>query len=80
MTEAAQLSDEQVAEFKEAFALFDKDGDGEAGFATEVFQYVFGDCSACAGSSGRQNRDLSSSVNFTHCCICTSSIQLGSMC
>lgn len=28
MTEAAQLSDEQVAEFKEAFALFDKDGDG----------------------------------------------------
>ena len=28
-TEAAQLTDEQVAEFKEAFALFDKDGDGE---------------------------------------------------
>ena len=28
MTEAAQLTDEQVAEFKEAFALFDKDGDG----------------------------------------------------
>ena len=27
-TEAAQLTDEQVAEFKEAFALFDKDGDG----------------------------------------------------
>jgi len=29
MTEAAQLTDDQVAEFKEAFALFDKDGDGE---------------------------------------------------
>lgn len=29
MTEAAQLTDEQVAEFKEAFALFDKDGDGK---------------------------------------------------
>lgn len=29
MTEAAQLTDEQVAEFKEAFALFDKDGDGQ---------------------------------------------------
>ena len=28
-TEAASLTDEQVAEFKEAFALFDKDGDGE---------------------------------------------------
>lgn len=28
MTEAAQLTDEQIAEFKEAFALFDKDGDG----------------------------------------------------
>ena len=26
---AEQLSDEQVAEFKEAFALFDKDGDGK---------------------------------------------------
>jgi Ca2+-binding EF-hand superfamily protein len=25
---AEQLSDEQIAEFKEAFALFDKDGDG----------------------------------------------------
>ena len=32
MTESAtatQLSDEQIAEFKEAFLLFDKDGDGE---------------------------------------------------
>ena len=25
---AADLTDEQIAEFKEAFALFDKDGDG----------------------------------------------------
>jgi calmodulin len=25
---AEQLSDEQIAEFKEAFALFDRDGDG----------------------------------------------------
>lgn len=32
MTEAAQLTDEQVAEFKEAFALFDKDGDGACVF------------------------------------------------
>ena len=32
MTESAtatQLSDEQIAEFKEAFLLFDKDGDGK---------------------------------------------------
>jgi len=28
-TMADQLGDEQIAEFKEAFALFDKDGDGE---------------------------------------------------
>jgi hypothetical protein len=29
MSEAAkQLSEEQIAEFKEAFSLFDKDGDG----------------------------------------------------
>merc|ERR1712003_43207 len=27
-TMAEQLTDEQIAEFKEAFALFDKDGDG----------------------------------------------------
>lgn len=26
---AEQLSDEQISEFKEAFSLFDKDGDGE---------------------------------------------------
>lgn len=27
---AEHLSDEQIAEFKEAFALFDKDGDGKS--------------------------------------------------
>ncbi|THU50819.1 hypothetical protein C4D60_Mb06t24350 [Musa balbisiana] len=26
---AEQLTDEQISEFKEAFSLFDKDGDGE---------------------------------------------------
>lgn len=26
---ADQLTEEQIAEFKEAFSLFDKDGDGE---------------------------------------------------
>jgi Ca2+-binding EF-hand superfamily protein len=26
-----EYSDEQLAEFKEAFSLFDKDGDGELG-------------------------------------------------
>jgi len=36
MTEAAQLTDEQVAEFKEAFALFDKDGDGESDNAVHI--------------------------------------------
>jgi len=28
LAQADQLTDEQIAEFKEAFALFDKDGDG----------------------------------------------------
>jgi calmodulin len=28
---AEQLTEEQIAEFKEAFSLFDKDGDGEYG-------------------------------------------------
>ena len=36
MTEAAQLTDEQVAEFKEAFALFDKDGDGACVFFSRL--------------------------------------------
>ena len=38
MTEAAQLTDEQVAEFKEAFALFDKDGDGGSHTMTHHLQ------------------------------------------
>lgn len=29
MASSEQLTEEQIAEFKEAFALFDKDGDGE---------------------------------------------------
>lgn len=31
---ANQLTDEQISEFKEAFSLFDKDGDG-------MFQFFF---------------------------------------
>ncbi len=31
---ADQLTEEQIAEFKEAFSLFDKDGDGK--FETET--------------------------------------------
>ena len=38
MTEAAELTDEQVAEFKEAFALFDKDGDGAGAVLRPVEQ------------------------------------------
>lgn len=34
--QAEHLSDEQIAEFKEAFALFDKDGDG-ASYGSRVF-------------------------------------------
>lgn len=30
---ADQLTEEQIAEFKEAFSLFDKDGDGECRIA-----------------------------------------------
>ena len=39
MTEAAQLTDEQVAEFKEAFALFDKDGDGGCRLHINVLRF-----------------------------------------
>ncbi len=32
---AEQLNEEQIAEFKEAFSLFDKDGDGTITFTTK---------------------------------------------
>ncbi|KAL5995498.1 Calmodulin [Asimina triloba] len=36
---AEQLTEEQISEFKEAFSLFDKDGDGE--FSISVSEFVF---------------------------------------
>lgn len=36
---ADQLTEEQIAEFKEAFSLFDKDGDGE--FRWTEFRFLF---------------------------------------
>ena len=36
---AEQLTEEQIAEFKEAFALFDKDGDGS--ITTKVTLFLF---------------------------------------
>jgi calmodulin len=36
---AEQLTEEQIAEFKEAFALFDKDGDGS--ITTKVSNILF---------------------------------------
>lgn len=35
---ADQLTEEQIAEFKEAFSLFDKDGDGE--FTNSTLAYT----------------------------------------
>ena len=34
---ADQLTEEQIAEFKEAFSLFDKDGDGKFGHSPLIF-------------------------------------------
>jgi Ca2+-binding EF-hand superfamily protein len=51
---AEHLSDEQIAEFKEAFALFDKDGDGEAG--QEVLGHHPGMIPGSHGSGGRPGR------------------------
>ena len=34
---ADQLTEEQIAEFKEAFSLFDKDGDGKFAVGTTLF-------------------------------------------
>lgn len=36
---ADQLTDEQIAEFKEAFALFDKDGDGAFPLLGRLFSF-----------------------------------------
>jgi calmodulin len=37
---ADQLTEEQIAEFKEAFSLFDKDGDGESSLTERVALFV----------------------------------------
>ncbi len=38
---ADQLTEEQIAEFKEAFSLFDKDGDGEYSLLLRRLVYFF---------------------------------------
>jgi calmodulin len=38
---ADQLTEEQIAEFKEAFSLFDKDGDGELKFCSGMCLFYF---------------------------------------
>ena len=38
---ADQLTEEQIAEFKEAFSLFDKDGDGEYLVLSEDGRFLF---------------------------------------
>ena len=43
---ADQLTEEQIAEFKEAFSLFDKDGDGESTIAS--LMAMMGSCSQCS--------------------------------
>ena len=50
MTEAAQLTDEQVAEFKEAFALFDKVGraSGAGSAADDPAAFIRAGCQGAA--------------------------------
>lgn len=38
---AEQYTEEQIAEFKEAFSLFDKDGDGECFLRSEYYGLSF---------------------------------------
>lgn len=38
---ADQLTDEQISEFKEAFSLFDKDGDGSFSLSLSLMFCVF---------------------------------------
>jgi len=37
---ADQLTEEQIAEFKEAFSLFDKDGDGKSSVISTAFKCI----------------------------------------
>ena len=49
---ADQLTEEQIAEFKEAFSLFDKDGDGAywvAGRSLRVLGLASGEASGSGG-------------------------------
>ena len=51
-TMADQLTEEQIAEFKEAFSLFDKDGDGAywvAGRSLRVLGLASGEASGSGG-------------------------------
>lgn len=75
MSEAAALTEEQIAEFKEAFALFDKDGDG-------------GDPSALVSvimrtqKGSKLSTKWSASLQSLHCIACPSSravLQFGSI-
>jgi len=43
---ADQLTDDQIAEFKEAFSLFDKDGDGKPRHAPHFFDQLLRRCSS----------------------------------
>lgn len=38
---ADQLTDDQISEFKEAFSLFDKDGDGKNGIQLNLSRFRF---------------------------------------
>jgi hypothetical protein len=50
---ADQLTDEQIAEFKEAFSLFDKDGDGTHLAPSLFLPARLLDLAAGSGSSSR---------------------------
>ena len=48
---ADQLNEEQIAEFKEAFALFDKNGDGS--ITTKVFTFLLQELGTVMRSLGQ---------------------------
>ena len=53
-TMSDQLTEEQISEFKEAFSLFDKDGDGQSCWSSSNWiasNWVFTEASESSGSS-----------------------------
>lgn len=70
---AEQLTEEQIAEFKEAFSLFDKDGDGEwkweSGLKRDEYHESWNSIEGTGGIPQCQRRSSNVMLNVPHCIV-----------